>query len=228
MPRGKFIVIEGTDGSGKTVQFDLLIQKLRADKISVATFDFPRYGQPSAYFVERYLNGDYGTVSEVGSQRTSLFFALDRYASSPEILDALVKHDVVLSNRYVGSNMGHQGSKIASRIGRRKYFEWVANLEFGILGIPEPDLNIFLHLPAKEAYRLIAGKKARKYIGGKKRDIHEADLGHLERSEKTYLEMVKLFPKKFTMVECMDNNRLMSPEEIHKKILALVKRKCGF
>ncbi len=225
MKRGKFIVIEGTDGSGKTVQFNLLIQKLRADGISVATFDFPRYGQPSAYFVERYLNGDYGTADEVGPYRTSLFFALDRYASSPEITSALGKYDLVLSNRYVGSNMGHQGSKIASKVGRKRYFRWVTDLEFQILGIPEPDLSIFLHLPAEEAFRLIAGKKARKYIRGKKRDIHEINLGHLERSEKTYLEMAELFPTKFTIVECMDGNRLMSPGEIHEKISALVKRK---
>jgi dTMP kinase len=226
--KGKFIVIEGTDGSGKTVQFNLLIQKLKADGTSIATFDFPRYGQPSAYFVERYLNSDYGTANEIGPHRASLFFALDRYASSPEIIDALNKYDAVLSNRYVGSNMGHQGGKIKSKISRRKYFKWVANLEFKILGIPEPDLSIFLHLPAKEAYRLIAGKGAREYIKGKKRDIHEADLGHLERSEKTYLEMTKLFPKKFTVVECMDGKRLMSPEEIHKQVLILIKKRFGF
>jgi dTMP kinase len=225
--KGKFVVIEGTDGCGKTVQLNLLVRRLKSSGVRVAVFDFPRYGQPSAYFAECYLNGDYGSADEVGPFRASLFFALDRYAAAPAIADALRKYDVVLSNRYVGSNMAHQGSKIVSRAKRRQYFKWVTNLEFKILGIPKPDLSVLLHLPAREAYRLIASKGSRKYIRGKKRDIHEASFKHLERSERTYLEMAKVFSEEFTLVECMDGRRLMAPVEIHKKILALINKRLG-
>src|SRR3954469_5709001 len=107
MTKGKFIVIEGSDGSGKGTQFKLLHEWLVEQHYSVESFDFPQYGQPSAYFVEQYLNGQYGDLSDIGPQKGSLFYALDRFAASFKIRAALDKGVHVLSNRYVASNMGH-------------------------------------------------------------------------------------------------------------------------
>src|SRR5688572_8863017 len=107
MKRGKFIVIEGTDGSGKKTQFELLVKRLKKAGHKVATFDFPQYGTPSAYFVEQYLNGHYGSIKETGPYRASLFYALDRFDAAPHIQAALAEGTMVICNRYVASNMGH-------------------------------------------------------------------------------------------------------------------------
>src|ERR1700681_404064 len=127
---GTFIVIEGADGSGKTTQFKLLAERLRAVGHEVEVFDFPRYDQPSSHFVRRYLNGDYGPASEVSPYSASMFFALDRYEAAPQIRKALEAGKVVLSNRYVGSNMAHQGAKFTSEAEQRGFFIWADSLEF--------------------------------------------------------------------------------------------------
>src|SRR5262245_51892314 len=97
---GTFIVIEGTDGSGKGTQFDLLCERLRQAGYDIATFDFPQYGSPSSYFVKQYLNGEYGTSADVGPYTASLFYALDRYEAAPKIREALDKGRIVVSNRF--------------------------------------------------------------------------------------------------------------------------------
>ena len=222
--RNKFIVIEGTDGSGKTEQFKYLIQRLKAKKIHFKVVDFPQYGKPSAYFVEKYLRGEYGTLKQVGPYLASLFYALDRYDIANKMKKWLVKGNIVLSNRYVASNLGHQGSKIRDRKKRIEFYHWINNLEYKILGVPKPELNIFLHMPTKIAYKLIANKSKRKYLKGKKRDIQESNIKYLKQSEKRYLEIVKLFPKDFIVIECAPLNKLLSIEEISQKIWQVVKK----
>lgn len=222
--KGKFVVIEGTDGSGKTEQFKKLIEKLKFCNFKVATFDFPQYGKPCAYFVEQYLNGKYGSWEEVGPYKASMFYALDRFEASKEIKKELQTGKIVISNRYVASNMGHQGSKINSKAERIKLYKWLDEFEFEILEIPRPALNIVLHIPAEIAQKLVDKKGQREYLKGAKRDIHEADIKHLKRAEQAYLEIVKLFPKDFCLVECVENGRLLSIEEIHEKIRQIIKR----
>src|SRR5580698_5506947 len=139
---GKFIVIEGTDGSGKGEQTIRLVKRLKDSGMAVAPFDFPRYAEPSAWFVSRYLNGKFGTITEVGPKTASLFYALDRYAAAPDIRAALAAGTIAVSNRYVGSNLGHQGSKFDDPAERQEYFKWNYDLEYVINGIPKPDLNI--------------------------------------------------------------------------------------
>jgi dTMP kinase len=137
---GIFIVIEGTDGSGKGTQFKKLTERLVAEGHDVATFDFPQYELPSSYFVKEYLNGKYGDVGAVGPYTGSLFYALDRFEAAPKIQQALAEGKVVLANRYVGSNMAHQGTKFRHAEERRGYFIWLDNLEFEMLRSPRPTL----------------------------------------------------------------------------------------
>ena len=214
MKQGKFIVIEGTDGSGKGTQFKILTDRLTKQGIKYVTCDFPQYGKHSAYFVEQYLNGKYGTPDEIGPYKGSVFYALDRYEASFRITEALEKGWNVVANRYVGSNMGHQGGKIRDDNERKKYFTWLDNFEFGIMGIPRPDLNIVLHMPAEEAQKLVDQKAQREYLGAKKRDIHEDDLNHLQNAEKVYIQICDLFPETFTKVECMNGDQLLSIDEV--------------
>ncbi len=226
MQKGKFIVIEGTDGSGKTEQFNRLLLRLpQGMKFSV--LDFPRYEEGSSYFVKKYLNGVYGTLEEVGPKQASLFYALDRFDASFELRKWLEEGKCVVANRYVGSNMGHQGAKITDEKERKKLFEWLYELEYGTLGIPRPDLNIILHVPAEITQALVDKKGSREYVGGAKRDLHEANLDHLKKAEHAYLEMAELYPKEFVLIECAPNGKLLSIEEIHEKVWAVAKRVIG-
>lgn len=220
MNKGKFIVIEGTDGAGKGTQLKLLIERLQKQSIPFITFDFPQYGKPSAYFVEEYLRGTYGGLSDIDPKTGSLFYALDRFAAAPEIRTALDAGKLVLSNRFTASNMGHQGAKFYSSAERQGFFKWLDELEFTTLKIPRPDLNIILHVPAEIAQTLVDKKSQaeRVYVGGKKRDIHEQSLEHLQRSEAVYKEMAQLFPNQFVLIECFVDGRLLSIEEVGNKV----------
>lgn len=219
---GKFIVIDGTDGSGKATQTGLLVEELKLAGYKTEMTDFPQYGTKSAGLVEEYLNGKYG---QVGPEAASIFYAIDRFDASFKIREWLKAGKIVISNRYVTANAGHQGGKIADDVDRLKFFRWLDNLEYNIFGIPKPDLNIILHMPAEMAQKLVDKKSAddRKYVNGKKRDLHEADLKHLKNAEKVYIEISKLFPNT-KLVECVKNGELLNPKEVSNKVWELVRR----
>ncbi len=220
--KGKFIVIDGTDGSGKATQSKMLVEELKLASYRVEEADFPQYGSKSAGLIEEYLNGKYG---QVGPEAASIFYAIDRFDASFKIRQWLEEGKIVVSNRYVTANAGHQGGKIKDEFERLKFFKWLDNLEYNIFGIPKPDLNIILHVPAETAQQLVDKKssKDREYANGKKRDLHEADLQHLKNAEKVYLQIAKLFPNT-KLVECLENGSLMSPQQVHNKVWDLVRR----
>lgn len=220
---GKFIVIDGTDGSGKGTQTIRLTERLKAEGRDVVTMDFPRYGNPSAYFVEKYLRGEYGTAEEVGPYRASIYFALDRSDASKEIRDALERGAIVISNRYVSANKGHQMGKLKDPGERKRFLDWLNELEYGTLKIPKPDLTILLHVPADVGFDLIAKKDERAYLNGKVRDIHEADRNHLYAAEQAYLSLADLdTAENWKLVECMENGELLSIESVHEKLWNLL------
>lgn len=221
--RGRFIVIEGVDGSGKTVQFKLLKRRFNKAGVKVWIFDFPQYGSQSTYFIKQYLNGKYGNWQEVGPYRASAFYAMDRYDVGLKIKKALNRGELVLSNRYVASNLGHQGAKIKSKTARRRFYKWIYNFEYEIMGIPKPDVSIILRVPARVAFKHIKGKGRRAYIYMKKRDIHEADISHLKKAEQAYLEVAKLFPRDFKVIECAKMGIILSLAQVHEKVWAVVK-----
>ncbi len=227
MAKGKFFVIEGSDGSGKTVQFNLLLRRLRDGGYAVRTIHFPQHGKPSSYFVDRYLNDAYGPARDLNPKNASLFYALDRFEARAEIRKWLHGGNIVLADRYVASNMGHQGSKINSKRERRAYFRWLYNLEYEVLDIPRPDLNIILNMPARVAYRLI-GKKLRNgrgYLRGKMRDGHERDMRHLARSAQTYRELAASFPNDFFAIACAARGKPLPISVIHERVWNIVRNK---
>lgn len=222
--KGKFIVIDGTDGSGKATQTEILVKKLKKTRHEVKVFDFPQYGKKSAGLVEEYLNGKYGKAQEVGPYRASIFYAVDRYDASFKIKKYLKEGKIVISNRYVTANMGHQGGKIKSLKERKNYFKWLYNLEYGIFGISKPDLNIILHVDAAIAQKLVDNKEKRNYIkGSKKRDLHEGDLKHLRDAERVYLEIAKTFPN-FSLIKCTENKNIMTREKISELVWDKIKK----
>ncbi len=216
--KGKFIVLDGIDGSGKATQTQKLVEFLKSEGYKIAQFDFPQYSKPSAYFVEKYLNGRYGKFLKVGPYKASLFYALDRFDVRDKMEKALREGKIVLSNRYVAANMGHQGSRISDSKVRAEFFYWVQHLEYDIFEIPRPDLNILLHLPAKLAQKLVDKKQKRAYLTKGKRDLHEASRTHLSRAERTYREIARFDPQHFVLINCMKNGSLMSIDEVHAKV----------
>lgn len=214
---GTFVVLEGTDGSGKGTQFRLLADQLQAAGHDVALFDFPQYDEPSSYFVKQYLNGEYGSAEAVGPYTGSLFYALDRYDAAQRIRQALDDGKVVLANRFTASNMAHQGTKFRHSDERRGYFIWLDNLEFEMLHIPRPDLNIVLRVEADIAQQLVDQKEKRSYTD-KQRDLHEADLEHLRRAVEVYDDLCQLFPKDFARIDCVRGGNLMTVEDINKLV----------
>lgn len=221
--KGKLIVLEGIDGSGKTTQLNLLIKKFKKENIKFKTIDFPQYTSESSYFIRQYLNGFYGDWQGVGPYQTSIFYALDRFDATPKIKKWLRDGYLIISNRYTASNLAHQGSKIKNQNKRRNFFKWIINFEHNLLGIPRPDLNIILYLKAEMAQKLIGQKGKREYLSGIKKDIHEADLRYLRQTEKVYLELSQIYPKEFKLVKCFDNN-ILSINEIHQKIWSIIKK----
>ncbi len=221
MKKGLFIAIEGTDGSGKTTQFKLLVKALKRAGYKIATADFPQHNKPAAYFVDKYLNGSYGTAQTVGPYRGSFFYALDRYDASFQIKKWLAEDKIVVTNRYVLSNAGHQGGKIKKSSEQKRYWRWLFDLEYRLFGIPKPDINVLLHMPARVAQKLVDKKKARAYVGGKKRDLHEADLEHLQQAERAYRDLAKIYD--ISIVECV-KNKILTPKEIHYKVWRVVSK----
>jgi dTMP kinase len=191
--KGIFIVLEGADGSGKTTQFNLLTERLKAVGHEVETFVFPRYAEESSYFVRKYLDGDFGPASQVSPYTASLFYALDRYEAAKDVRKALGQGKIVLASRYVGSNMAHQGGKFSDPVEQRGFFVWEDNLEFQMLNIPRPDLNLYLRVPAETAFKLIK-ERARATKNEGKNVEHENDLNHLKNTVATYDLLCQLFP----------------------------------
>ncbi|MEK7574948.1 MAG: thymidylate kinase [Patescibacteria group bacterium] len=214
--QGKFIVIEGTDGSGKATQTKFLAEKLTTLGIPFELADFPQYGRPSAYFAEKYLRGEYGTAEEVGPYQGSMFYALDRFDKSFEIRKWLSEGKIVVSNRYVSANMGHQAGKIKNKSKREKFLKWLEELEYGIFGIPKPDLTILLYVPPEVGQKFVDQKGERAYTKGKKRDIHEADLQHLKDSAEAYLSVAKKY--KWAVIDYRTKAGILSLAEVQARI----------
>lgn len=219
--KGKLIVIEGTDGSGKKTQSDLLVKRLKKEGYNVEIADFPQYGTPGAKMVELYLNGKFGTAEEVGPYRASIFYAIDRYAKSKQMHKWLKQGKIIVANRYVSANKGHQAGKIKDRKDLDKFLDWLNDLEYNIFAIPRPDKVLLLHMPSEIGQKLVDKKGHREYVGGKKKDIHEADLKHLKDAEKAYLYVAE--KENWEVIECSKGSKPDSITSIHEKIYQKIK-----
>nr|MDD3720108.1 deoxynucleoside kinase [Candidatus Gracilibacteria bacterium] len=211
-----FIVLEGIDGSGKGTQVVLVKESLEKLGKKVKIVDYPRYGNPGAFFVEKYLNGDYGT--NVSAKTASLFYALDRYDSSFELVEDLKNYDYIVANRYVSSNMVHQSGKIKDYEKVKGFLDWLLELEFEILAIPKPDKVIFLDVNPQVSQKLIEKKEKRDYIkGGENKDIHEKDENHLQNAYNAALKVAHDY--NWEIINCVKNDDILPKEEITKMIL---------
>ncbi len=215
--RGTFVVLEGTDGTGKSTQYEILKNKLRTEGHDVVEMQFPRYDDPSSFFVREYLRGKYGSADEVGPYTASLFYALDRYQASVDIEQALSAGKIVLCDRFTGSNMAHQGTKFIHAEERRGFFIWLDNLEFEMLKIPRPDISLVLTAPYEViAQRLNSRVNSSSHANGK--DIHETNPEHIKKSLEIYKDLCNLFPKDFKEVTGVRGDEVQTVEIISKYI----------
>ncbi len=227
--RGKFIVLDGTDGSGKGTQVNLLCARLRKEGYQVEIADFPQYGNWSSQFVERYLRGEFGGAKEVKAKQASLFYALDRYAASFQIRQWLEEGKIVLANRYTSANKGHQLGKLNTDEERQKFLDWINEIEYSVLNIPIPDLTLFIHMSPEIGQKLVDMKEAREYTQGEKRDIHEADIGHLQDAEKAYFYCLNNDSiENWKKVICFEGDQPKTIDSIHEEIYEEIKKYMEF
>lgn len=224
---GVLVAIEGGDGSGKATQAELTRQYI-VEELGrpVYTTSFPRYGQTSAIFVERYLNGAYGDITTLPPEVAALLFATDRMAGTGEIRQWLVNNPdgIAVLDRYSGSNLAHQGAKFSSKEQRLRFYEEIRKYETDVLGMLEPDRNIVLTVPASIAQENVDTKDARSYTD-KKRDIHEADAEYLERVKECYRELCCYYPESYYEITCTNEEGLMrSRSDIQKDIRLAIKQ----
>lgn len=221
--KGKMIVIDGTDGTGKHTQTMLLKENLEKLGYSVETIDFPRYGEKSAGPIEEYLNGKYGSVTEVTAKQASILYAVDRYAASFQIRKWLEEGKIVLCDRYVSANMGHQASKIDDIKERDRFLDWLYDLEFNIFNIPKPDINILLYLDTEIARKLAQENANKKFTNDvKKNDIHEKDKEHMKKALASFLYVSEKYG--WIKIDCSDKKGwIRTREDISREISEKIK-----
>lgn len=230
--RGKLIVIEGGDGAGKGTQTKMLIDVFKIHGLTVSTLDFPRYEESLfGALCGRALKGEFGDFRHMSPYIASLPYTLDR-ASAKEKIKEHLKNGIVISNRYTPSNVAFQSTKLNGKK-KKEFITFLENAEYGEMGLPKPDLVIYLHVPMKIAHELVAKKEARSYLALKKgkRDQHEQDKKYQADVIKTYRELANERPD-WVCIECTKKGKIMTPEEIHtmvfEQVLKLLDTKVSF
>lgn len=219
--RGKLIVVEGTDCSGKETQTKLLQENLRKENIKCEIFSFPCYDTPTGKIVGGpYLGKSYiceGWFKEgapnVDSRVSSLYYAADRLYNINKIIAKLDEGINVILDRYVYSNMAHQGGKYKTKEERIEMYEWLENLEFNFLGLPKPEIKLFLHMPFDVSLKLKQNRK-------EALDENERDKNHLLCAENAYIEVSDKY--NFYTVECNFGLEPKSIEEIQDEVFDFV------
>ena len=215
--KGKLIVIEGTDCSGKETQTKLLVQKLEREGLKCERFSFPNYESPTGKIVGGpYLGKSYicdcwfpeGAIN-VEPKVTSLYYAADRLYNIGKINTLLEQGINVILDRYVYSNLAHQGGKILDKEERIKMYNWLNELEFNLLGLPEADIKVFLYMPYDVSLEL---KKGREELP----DQHESSKEHLLNAENAYKEIADIY--NFKTITCGKDNTPRKIEDINVEL----------
>jgi dTMP kinase len=217
---GKLIAVEGIDGSGKRTQVDLLTLTLKARGHSVYSTSFPQYDSWFGKMVGKFLNGDFGALESVDPHFSALLYAGDRFESKFKLEAALDNGQIVLVDRYIGSNLAHQTARVPPAK-RSEFLAWIEHLEYNIYGLARESLILYLRVPPQEAQRLITLKAARSYTSAQK-DLQEASLRHLQDAAEMYDSLSRSVP--WATIQCFDamQGAMREPEEIAMEVLAAV------
>ena len=211
---GKLIVIEGTDGSGKSTQFRLLTERLQQEGRAFRQLEFPQYGEPSSALIKMYLGGEFGTKpSDVNAYAASAFYAVDRYASYKKVWGQWYEEGgLVLSARYTTSNAVHQASKEPEEL-QQAFLGWLYEFEYDKLGLPKPDLVIYLDVPTDFTEKMMRSREAATNTHA---DIHEQDLTYLATCRRTGRAAAKFY--NWTVIDCVKDDAMRSIEDIQEEI----------
>lgn len=211
------IDIEGIDGSGKATQSARLHQRLLEAGQHAALISFPRY--EATLFgkaIGDYLNGRFGSLQDVSPFLVSLLYAGDRFESRLRLRKMMAENDAVVLDRYVASNIAHQGAK-ADGDERAEVIEWIRRIEFEVFDLPRPDVVVLLDVPSEQAQRLIAKKQSRSYTD-KPSDLQESDTGYLERVREIYLDLATRLPEWHTIQCCQSGGGVRPVEQIAEDV----------
>ncbi len=214
------IAIEGIDGSGKGTQAKRLHERLQETGVRSELISFPRYSQTHfGATIGRFLNGEFGQLDQVDPHLAATLYAADRFESLGMLNDLLASRDVVVSDRYVPSNIAHQGAKRTGDA-RQQLTEWISQVEYGVFRLPKADLVIHLDLPAETAQELIARKSQRDYTD-KAADLQEADHEYLATVRQAYLDLAAI-EDNWQTVSLLDGDRLRTIAEVAEDVFATV------
>ncbi len=217
---GKLIVIEGTDGSGKSTQFRLMSQRLEQDGVSFKHIVFPRYDQESSALIRMYLGGQFGDKpGDVNAYAASAFYAVDRFASYKMDWGNWYENGgVILSDRYTTSNAVHQASKVPEAE-RENYLHWLYDFEYDKLALPRPDLTIYLDVPTDFTEQMM---RKREQDTNTKADIHEKDMQYLATCRQVGRAAANFYG--WTVIHCVKDGAMRTIEDIHEEIYGYVQK----
>jgi len=211
---GKLIVFEGIDGSGKSTQIDLICTRLSDEKYDFKRLVFPRYNEPSSALIKMYLAGDFGNDPDsVNAYAASSFFAVDRYASFvQDWRDYYKRGGLILTDRYTTSNALHQGAKIPEDE-REQFFKWLYDYEFNLIGLPAPDLVIYMDIDADFAAKRLLRRQTETDTDA---DIHENDMAYLRNCSNSGEQAASLF--NWHKIKCVEDGSERNKNVIHTEI----------
>jgi dTMP kinase len=227
MKKGKLIVIEGIDGSGKSTQLELLKVYYQENKIPFKSLKFPQY--KNTFFgktIAKFLRGEMGSLKTINPYLISLVYAMDRAEAREMLYRWMNNGKTILLDRYVSSNMAHQCGRLPKKE-RQKFLRWLDELEYSINHIPREDIVIYLYIPHTTAQILLLGsdRAKRSYAKGKQKDIVEDNTDYLKRAEETYVWLAE-HNAHWVTVDCVDKKgNLKSREEIHENIKQVLEKK---
>lgn len=213
--KGRLIVLEGTDGSGKSTQFSLLCRRMEEAQKPFHRIVFPQYREPSSALVRMYLGGEFGShPDDVNAYAASTFYAVDRYASYKKVWGAdYERGGLILADRYTTSNAVHQTSKLPEEAWA-PFLRWLFDFEYDKLGLPAPDLVLYLDMPTDRAVEMLRRREGETHTTG---DIHEVDTGYLRRCREAALAAAGLCG--WERISCVDEQgAVRPPEDIHQQI----------
>lgn len=211
--RGRFIVVDGTDGSGKTTQIALLVRRLRREGRRVAVVDFPNYRRFFGRLVRRMLEGEFGRPHELNPYLASLLFAGDRWQAAPRIRRLLAEGFIVVANRYVSANMIHQAAKVPASPARQRLIAWLKDLEFVTYGFPQPHRVLLLDVPPSAAQGLVRARRRRTGKG----DRADRDRAHQAAAYRAARWLAE-HERRWQRIACTERARMLPPQVIHERV----------
>jgi dTMP kinase len=221
MQKAKLVVIDGADNAGKATQAKLLREHLEKDGLTVGTMDFPQYTKNTfGKLIKESLDGLHGDFLRKDPRVASVLYAADRFESKTALTELLNSCDVVVLDRYVSANMLHQGAKIENEEERKEFLLWLEHVEYGIFGLPKPDITVTLSVSPEHSERVLKQMVAE---GTKSPDLAEKDREH-QRRVASCTEWLATFKENWHTIQCSNQTELRSREDIHEEIYTNIRK----